>query len=137
MFRQINVNPAHWNYQRFLWRPDRTGPIRENFITVVVWGITSGTINAERAMQQCAIDHEAEFHLSSKATLEDFYVDNPLSGVDSKDELVKLQQQMVDLHKAGGFQLSQWSTNSALLFKDPSAESARELLLVSDLDCWV
>lgn len=36
MFRQINVNPEHWNNQRILWRPEPDGPIKEYQITVVV-----------------------------------------------------------------------------------------------------
>lgn len=111
MFRQVNICEEHWDYQRIFWRPDPNGPIREYYITVVVWGMTSATFNAVRSLRQCATDLQNEYPLAAEAVLNDFHVDDLLSGSDDADELVALHEQITLMLERGGFQLAKWSTN--------------------------
>lgn len=112
MFRQVQINKRHWDYQRILWRPSIDQPIQEFFITVVVWGMASATFNAVRALRQCALDGKSEYPVASRAALEDFYVDDFLSGTDDKTTLTTLYEQMNQMLQSGGFHLSKWCTNN-------------------------
>lgn len=47
----------------------------------------------------------------SQATLEDYYIDDFLSGTSTIDELTKLYDQMNELMKSGGFELDKWNSN--------------------------
>lgn len=87
MFRQVQIDKAHWNFQRILWRESSDKPVQEFYITVVVWGMASATFNAVRALRQCAIDEKSRFPIASRAALEDFYVDEFLSVTDDTANL--------------------------------------------------
>lgn len=111
MFRQVGVSPNQWNFQRIYWRPEPDGPIVEYCITVVVWGTTSATFNAVRALQQCAIDHQDEYPVAFSAAMRDFYVDDFLSGSDTKEGLAELHSQITTMLNRGGFELAKMATN--------------------------
>lgn len=113
MFRQVQVDQRHWDFQRILWRPSFDHPVKEYVITVIVWGMASATFNAVRALRQCAMDERLRFPIASRAALEDFYVDDFLSGSDDSDSLLTLHEQMTQMLKSGGFPLSKWCTNNA------------------------
>lgn len=80
MFRQINVARSQHNFQRLLWRPSVDQPASEYCLTTVTWGMTSAGFNAVRALRQCAIDNGDRYPVAAKATLNDFYIDDLLSG---------------------------------------------------------
>lgn len=126
MFRQINVAEEFWNYQRILWRPAPESPIREYYILVVVWGMTSATFNSVRALRQNAIDEQENFPLAAMVALTDYYIDNLLSGISTREKLAQLCSEMIEMLSRGGFKLSQWCTNepqmAERLKQDPNLE---------------
>lgn len=121
MFRQVRVHQDHWDYRRILWRPSPDQPVKEYLITVVVWGMASATFNAVRALRQCANDQKAIFPVASRAAMEDFYVDDFLSGTDDEGSLITLHQQ-----------LSQMCSNLAVLHWPNGAPTTQGWLPKSD-----
>lgn len=117
MFRQIKVNPKYWNYQRILWRPNKNEPIKEYLITVVVWGMKSATYNSVRSLRQCAIDEAEKYPNAARVALNDFYVDDLLSGENDTESLSKLHDELSEMLSSGGFELSKWCTNNPILAK--------------------
>lgn len=115
MFRQIQVHPLDWNYQRVFWRDSIHEPLEEYIITVVTWGMASAGFNAIRALRQCAIDEANRFPLASEIVLNDFYFDDMLSGANDEQALTQAYHQMNQMLAAGGFELAKWTTNSANL----------------------
>lgn len=115
MFRQVNVAPDQWNYQRVLWRDSPSDELHEYVITVVCWGQTSAGFNAVRAVRQCAIDERQRFPVGSTIALNDLYYDDMLSGAPTEDEVCNAYHQITQLLRAGGFELAKWATNSSTL----------------------
>lgn len=133
MFRRVKVDSSQWNFQRILWRESTNQPVREYVITCVVWGFTSATFNAVRAMRQCALDAAESHPLASQAVLSHFYVDDFLSGAESYEDLTLLRNQVIDMLNSGGFPLAKWTTSHQQLAIDLNqpVDQAVELQLVS------
>lgn len=115
MFRQVNVSPENWNYQRVFWRDSPNDQLSEYIITVVCWGQTSASFNAVRAVRQCALDEQKRFPIGSNIALNDLYYDDLLSGAATESELLNSYQETTQLLKSGGFELAKWATNSQIL----------------------
>lgn len=133
MFRQVKVDSSQWNFQRILWRDAPDQSIKEYVITCVVWGFTSATFNAIRAMRQCAVDAAESHPLASRAALSDFYVDDFLSGAESFEALVTLRNQVTSMLQSGGFPIAKWTTSHPRLaqeLRQPLQQSV-ELQMIS------
>lgn len=111
MFRQVKVNESHWDYQRIVWRATPKDPLKDYWLTVVVWGMTSASYNSVRALRQCAMDHMDDYPLAARAVLNDFYVDDFLSGANDFKSLIKLHNEVTEMLNRGGFPMSKWASN--------------------------
>lgn len=132
MFRQVQVCPEHWNYQRVLWRPSSDHPIMEYVLTCVVWGFTSATYNAVRALRQCAVDNSKRYPLASRVALSCFYVDDLLTGCEEYKQLCAIRTGLIEMLALGGFPISKWTTNHPRLAKELGQSTAQEVAINSD-----
>lgn len=132
MFRQILVDQSQHNYQRILWRPSPNEPVKEYCLTTVTWGMTSAGFNAVRALRQCAIDEADKFPAASQAALNDFYIDDFLSGRNDYHSLVQLHDQMIQMLRLGGFELAKWATNNEQLANELRLDSSSEITLQTE-----
>ena len=62
----------------------------------------------------------------------DVYVDDILTGAATQEEASKIQQQLIEICRAGGFPLKKWSATDPELLKDIPAEDK----LRADLRTW-
>lgn len=128
MFRQVKVNPDQWNCQRILWREHETQPLREYWLTVVTYGLSSSVHSSVRAMKQCAIDHNDEWPKAAQVVHDDFYVDDCFTGQDEVPDASTLRQDLSALLQKGGFELAKWASNNpAVLESVPAIEDIVEL----------
>lgn len=111
MFRQIGIQSSQWNYQRILWRTDANEPILDYWLAVVTYGLASSPYNAVKTLIQCAIDHGEGFPRAAQVVLNDFYVDDMLTSVESEPELRLLKGEVIALLQKGGFVLAKWRSN--------------------------
>lgn len=65
-----------------------------------------------RALNQCAIDHEESYPDASRIVLNDFYVDDMMSGASSEVKAIQIYMQLMEMLGKGGFTLAKWSTNN-------------------------
>lgn len=126
MFRQVWVNPEQWDAQRIIWREHRHQPMKEYWLKVVTYGMSSSVHSSVRAMQQCAIDHEREFERAAQAVREDFYVDDCFTGAHTSAEASELCTSMEALLKKGGFELCKWASNDRAVLR--SLQCAEEIV---------
>lgn len=80
MYRFIKISELDFPYQRILWRFSPKDSMTKYELTTVTYGTTSAPYLAVRTLQQFAIDEQDNYPIASKATLQDFYVDDILSG---------------------------------------------------------
>lgn len=118
MFRQVGVDPKHWDCQRILWREHPSQPLREYWLTVVTYGMSSSVHSSVRAMKQCAIDNANKWPRAEAIVHQDFYVDDCFTGADTIDEAITLRQDLDNLLRAGCFELAKWSSNDGRALED-------------------
>jgi hypothetical protein len=115
MYRQILVDEEQCNLQQILWRSSPDEEIQAYSLKTVTYGTASAPYLATRVLNQLAEDEKLNYPVAADVAQRDFYVDDVLSGAESVQEAKELQQQLIELLKAGGFELHKWSTNSPQL----------------------
>ncbi|XP_068143648.1 uncharacterized protein [Drosophila tropicalis] len=112
MFRQILVAPELQNFQRILWREDPEEPLKHYKLTTVTYGTACAPFLAVRVLEQLATDHEYEFPSAARILLDDFYVDDVLTGAMNEQELLDIKEELILLMSRAQLELSKWVSNS-------------------------
>jgi hypothetical protein len=111
MYRQILVHPDDRDLQRIVWRSNSDEPIQTYQLKTVTYETTSAPFLAVRSLHQLALDEKEHFPIAHRIVLNDFYVDDVLTGANSETEATKLQDQLIKMLKRGGFKLDKWASN--------------------------
>ncbi|XP_055846848.1 uncharacterized protein LOC129912570 [Episyrphus balteatus] len=111
MYRQIWISPKHTNFQRIIWRDNPEDPIKHFKLLTVTYGTSAAPFLAVRTLKQLALDVAESNPRVSSIILNDFYVDDIITGADCVDELISLQKELVDVLHSAGFNLRKWTTN--------------------------
>lgn len=105
-------------------------------MTQITFRFSASPIAANIALKQNAIDHSIEYPLAAQAVHSSFYVDDGLTGADSVDEAIKLQDQLQSLFSKEGFLLCGWnSSDPHILAKLPDKiqdSQPEQALTISD-----
>ncbi|GFS93324.1 intraflagellar transport protein 52 homolog [Trichonephila clavipes] len=113
MFRQILVNEDDVEFQRIFWRERPEEPLTEYRLLTVTYGTACAPYLSIRTVQQLAEEEIKKFLEASKVALEDFYVDDLITGTNSKEDAKKLVSQVIELMKKGGFPIRKWASNES------------------------
>lgn len=111
MFRMIMIDDSQRKFQHILWRFSQDQPIKVYELNTVTYGVASSPYLAIRVLKQLAEDEAEKFPLGSKVLKKGFFVDDLLWSVATLDEAMQLQDELLALLKAGGFDLRKWSSN--------------------------
>ncbi|XP_049866891.1 uncharacterized protein LOC126367429 [Pectinophora gossypiella] len=119
MYRQIQVHPRDTDYQRILYRfHDKIQHFR---LTTVTYGTSCAPYLAIKTLKQIAEDERPNFKEEVIETaLNDFYIDDLLTGHSTEESVKILKQDLVLLLQKGGFLLHKWASNS------PNIEGAEQ-----------
>lgn len=107
MYRQIQLQEQDQWFQLILWHKNMTEPIKILKLKTVTYGFL-----AIRSLVQLAMDEKEDFPLGSKIVLEDFYVDNLLTGSDNINHLKTVKSHGTDMLRRGNFPLRKWISNA-------------------------
>lgn len=135
MFYQVRVPDEDADLLRFLWWPggDLNEEVAEYRMCVHLFGATLSPSCASYALRRTAEDAAATTSPKTTETvLKNFYVDDCLKSVPTKDEAVNFVRELMTLCARDGFHLTKWVSNSRILLGFiPGNERAAE---VKDLD---
>ena len=115
MYHQVLVDPQDRKYLKFLrWPSGNTNlPPARYHMKVHVFGAASLPACATYALQQTAKDNDL---LSPQdvidTVLENFYMDDCLKSVDLEEEAIRMSDELSQLLKKGGFNLTKWLSNN-------------------------
>lgn len=107
MYRQIIVHEEDRDLQRIVWRSDSRQEISEFRLNTVMYRLACVPFLAIRTLHQLAYDEAARYPEGSAVLIRDVYMDDVLTGADSIEEALQIQNQLILLCKAGGFPLRQ------------------------------
>ncbi|XP_036344878.1 uncharacterized protein LOC118754125 [Rhagoletis pomonella] len=123
MYRQVCVSPKHIDLQRIVWRRDPLLPIQDYHMLRVTYGVAAASHLAVKSLQQTARYSSNSCQKAVAVILNDFYMDDLLTGASCRKELQSLQQNVSEILKEGGFELRKWASNCAKLNKTISNSS--------------
>ena len=123
MYRQILVSEEDRPLQLILWRDKPENPERTFSLNTVTYGTSSAPFLAMRCSKQLAQEEGKEFPLATKAVMNDFFMDDLLTGSDTIEEAAKLCQQLLRLLLRGQFPLRKWSSNDLRVLENLPKEN--------------
>lgn len=91
--------------------------------------MASSPYNAVRTLNQRAIDNSKGYEAAANVVLNDFYVDDLLTPMETESEAMKLKTQLSALLGHGGFNLAKWCSNY-----DGIMEGENDAKLVTERD---
>ncbi len=116
MFREILLNLEERDWHRFLVRTE-DGFIKDARMKRLTFGVKSSPFLASQVLHEHANHHIVSHPVAAKAILQDFYVDDVLTGATNVEDAFHLHKQLCLLLKQAGMNLCKWRTNSDQLRK--------------------
>ncbi|XP_044312531.1 uncharacterized protein LOC123037101 [Drosophila rhopaloa] len=89
-------------------------------LCTVTYGTSCAPFLAVRVLEQLAVDHQEEYPNATKILLEDFYVDDLLTGSNSEDELLRNRNELIQLMSRANLELGKWVSNTPCIQTDDS-----------------
>lgn len=133
MYRQIAVDQPDSDMQRIVWRPHAKEPMKIYRLATVTYGTAAAPYLAIKSLQTLAQLERERFPRGSDVALNSFYVDDVLSGADTIENCIDIQQQLIGLLSSGGFTLRKWVSNcEEVLQQVPPEHRERQLPLNID-----
>ncbi|CAK1583310.1 unnamed protein product [Parnassius mnemosyne] len=117
MYRQVIVQEPDTDLQCILWRSDPKEPIQHFRMKRLAFGTASAPYLAVKSLQTLAMDEFTKYPVASQITLEDYYMDDLLSGCETYEESIEIYEQMTNLMRAGGFEMQKWCSNNDQLLE--------------------
>ncbi|XP_058811047.1 uncharacterized protein LOC131675938 [Topomyia yanbarensis] len=111
MFRQININGSDAPLQCILWRSKPEVPPSTYELTTITYGTKPAPFLATRTLKQLALDEANRFPLAARAVIEDFYIDDAITGTNDPAQATALRIQLDGLLRSGGLRLRKWASN--------------------------
>ena len=110
MFLQVEVKPEDRKFLRFLWF-DENDRIFTYQYNRHIFGAKSSPTCANFALQRCATDNADGSERASHIACHNFYMDDLLVSLKSKDDATNIRVELTSLLAKGGFKLTKWATN--------------------------
>ncbi|XP_048262969.1 uncharacterized protein LOC125385367 [Bombus terrestris] len=131
MYRQILVRPDDRKYQLILWR-NSNGEIDTYQLNTVTFGLSAAPYLALRCLKQLAEDEGDRFPRASSVVQRDFYVDDALTGADTKEELIAVRHELTDLLRSGGLNIREWASNDKDILRGLSEKDTNRTLQLGE-----
>ncbi|XP_055605543.1 uncharacterized protein LOC129753723 [Uranotaenia lowii] len=137
MFRQVYVRKEDRPLQCILWRSSPEKEIDVYEMNTVTYGTKPAPFLATRALKQLAMDEKEHYSRAAQVLQTDVYMDDVITGADSKEEAIMLRQELDAIMKSGGFLLRKWASNCPEVLDGISKENlaikeSEEILLDPD-----
>ncbi|XP_050495535.1 uncharacterized protein LOC126876672 [Bombus huntii] len=129
MYRQFLVRPEDRKFQQILWR-NADGEVDTYQLNTVTFGLSAAPYLAIRCLKQLADDEGHRYPRAATVLQRDFYVDDVLTGVDTRVEAQSLRTELTELLKLAGLNIRKWASNDRELLRGlPETDINDKLLL--------
>jgi hypothetical protein len=130
MFRQVAVATQDQDLQRILWRTRPSETLRSYKLTTVTYGTTSASYMATQCLVVLAEEHNQSYPEASRAIKRDFYMDDLMTGAESIEECVILQEQISLILDSAQLPLRKWCSNSEEILKSVEFRGKEPLYVI-------
>ena len=116
MFLQVKLEPEDRDVLRYLWRDLQFNETPKVYrMQRLTFGVNSSPFLAISTVHAHAKQYSELFPNAVQKILQNTYVDDVLTGGDTVDSTVKLQQDMSKIMMKAAFNLTKWASNSQLV----------------------
>lgn len=112
MYRQVKMDPEDCDLQRIVWRFSPSEELRSFRLLTITYGTVPAAFMATQCLVRLAEDAREKYPLASRSIREDFYMDDLMTGHDTEEGCVKLQQEISTILDAAKLPLRKWCSNS-------------------------
>ena len=102
---------------RFLWRPRTNEPFQIYEYQRHVFGAKRSPTCANYALKRVGLDNEEEYPIATKATQNNFFMDDFIKSVETPEEAIEVFNQLHPLLSRHRFELKKWISNKDALTK--------------------
>ncbi|XP_037943125.1 uncharacterized protein LOC119675975 [Teleopsis dalmanni] len=128
MYRQVLLHPDDRRFQLILWRENEHKPISTYMLNTVTYGTSAAPHLAIRSLQYAAENYHQAHELGKAGILNDFYVDDMVTGADDLATLVQIKEEVSEILNHFGMELCKWHCSHCNL----NATLERDLQLNED-----
>ncbi|XP_033363073.1 uncharacterized protein LOC117241211 [Bombus vosnesenskii] len=121
MYRQFLVRPEDRKFQQIWWR-NADGEVDTYQLNTVTFGLSAAPYLAICCLKQ----------LISTSLQRDFYVDDVLTGVDTRVEARSLRTELTELLKLAGLNIRKWASNYRELLRGLPEKDINDKLLLGE-----
>ncbi|KAI8440876.1 hypothetical protein MSG28_009178 [Choristoneura fumiferana] len=116
MYRQVLIHENQRHLQQILWREDPNQDLKLYKLNTVTYGTASAPFLAVRSLKQLALEcNELQI---SQIISDDFYVDDLVTGSQTKEQLQKIKERVCQVLSTGCFNLRKIRSNINLSQSD-------------------
>ena len=131
MYLQIKLSPKDQDVHRYLWRDLKTDEAPKVYRMLrLTFGVNSSPFLAIATVNAHVNQYAETFPDAIREILNNTYVDDCLTGADTDNSTLKLQQEMSDIMMAAAFNLTKWASNSKLVMDGIDPDKRATSLLV-------
>ncbi|XP_036319000.1 uncharacterized protein LOC118733623 [Rhagoletis pomonella] len=134
MFHQVKIRAEDQAAQRFLWRTHPEHPIEVYTMSAMTFGVICSPSSAQFVKNKNAEEFRVRFPEAVEAIVNNHYVDDFVHCFSTVDEAIRITEQIVWVHKQGGFELKRFVSNSEQLTKRMNNKEERPSYLNLDRD---
>ncbi|XP_055590011.1 uncharacterized protein LOC129742175 [Uranotaenia lowii] len=128
MFRQIMVHSDDRNFQLILWRFSTEEAVQTYRLNTVTYGTCSASFIAARCLHQLGIEFQQRYPEAGKIVLNDFYMDDVVTGHEDKVKLLRLKQELEVILTSAGFELHKWKSNEKSIVSNSGEDEVSKIL---------
>lgn len=127
MYRMVIVDKKDTDYQRILWRKkgnitEDSEEVKDYRLKTVTFGTACAPYLAIKTLKKIAEEEGGQCPEALKIILEDFYVDDLISGCDTTEQAIHVAKQITNILQRGGFELQKWASNDSEFLKSIDAK---------------
>ncbi|XP_036334764.1 uncharacterized protein LOC118745419 [Rhagoletis pomonella] len=112
MFHRISIRKEDMHAQRFLSYDKVRGQTKVYVMCAMTFGISCGPCIAHYVRNKNAEEHQQQHPQAFEAIQKAHYVDDYIDSVDSEEAAFEVADLVRKVHRAGGFEIRNWASNS-------------------------
>jgi hypothetical protein len=131
MYRQILVRPEDRKYQYILWSNSK-GDVETYQLNTLTFGLSAAPYLVLRCLKQLANDEGHRFPRASSILNRDFYVDDVLTGADTKEEVSSIRKELTKILRSAGLNIREWASNDQNILRGLSEKDKNRRLQLGE-----
>lgn len=112
MFLRVKIREEDQSAFQFIWRNNPSEPVQTYKMTSLIFGANCSPFIAQFVKNKNAQRFESTMPDAVQAIYKQHYMDDYIDSFSDEDSAILMVKNIADIHKAGGFEIRNWTSNS-------------------------